>query len=242
MSTSLQSENPATCGTFVGQKALLADRIVARHYSLPPDLASRVRCVADAKRLLEALSQAIEAGRSALFVDYVAWAKIFLDSRGIPAQDLADNLEACRQTLDDVLPPDQAALADQYLLDSLSRLPALPNTTPSYLGSDQPLADLARRYLAKVSGRNQVSSSNDVRETALVRSTRVWLKTPQSDTVSDRPMRCLRVPSARRFPVWPGARRASGAPSGGVGREHRRRLWPTVGRMSWLPRSTVSRF
>ena len=132
---------------------MLADRIVARHYELRPDLASRYgergrdRCVADAKRHLEALSQSIAAGRSALFVDYVAWAKIVLGSRGIPVQDLADNLEACRQTLDEVLRDDQAALADQYLLDSLSCLPELPSNTPSYLTGDRPLADLARRYL-----------------------------------------------------------------------------------------------
>jgi MerR family transcriptional regulator, light-induced transcriptional regulator len=153
MSTSLHSENLTTCGTIAGQQALLADRIVARHYSLRPDLASRygedgrARCVADAKRHLEALSQSVAAGRSALFVDYIAWAKILLGSRGIPVQDLAENLEACRQTLDEVLVGDEAALADQYLLESLSCLPALPSTTPSYFGADRPLADLARRYL-----------------------------------------------------------------------------------------------
>ncbi len=153
MTNSLQAENLTICGTIVGQQNVLADRIVASHYSRRPDLATRygdsgrVRCVADAKRHLEALSQALAAGRSALFVDYVAWAKIILVSRGIPVQDLADNLEACRQTLDEVLPPEQSALADQYLLDSLSCLPALPSTTPSYLGSGGPLADLARRYL-----------------------------------------------------------------------------------------------
>ena len=96
---------------------------------------------------MDALSQAIAAGRSALFVDYVAWAKIVLSSRGIPVQDLAENLEACRHSLVEVLPRDQAAIAEQYILDSLSCLPLLPVTTPSYLSADRPLADLARRYL-----------------------------------------------------------------------------------------------
>ena len=168
MSNSLQTENLTTCGTIVGQQAVLADRIVASHYSRRPDLASRygeggrVRCVADAKRHLDALSQAIAAGRSALFVDYVAWAKITLVSRGIPVQDLADNLEACRRTLDEVLPPDQAALAAEYLLDSLSCLPGLPSTTPSYLGPDRPLADLARRYLHALLKANRRDASEMV--------------------------------------------------------------------------------
>ena len=135
----MPAENLNTCQAIIGQRDLLADKLVARHCSLRPDLASRYgdagrsKCVADARRHLDALSQAIAAGRSALFVDYVAWAKIVLSSRGIPVQDLTDNLEACGHSLVEVLPPDQAAVAEQYLLDSLSCLPSLPVTTPSYL-------------------------------------------------------------------------------------------------------------
>lgn len=149
----MQSKNLTTCQTIVAQRDLLAERIVARHYSLRPNLASRfgdagrTKCVADAKRHLDALAQAISAERPALFLDYVAWAVIVLSSRGIPVQDLAENLEACRHTLGEFLPHDQAAIAQQYLLDCLSSLPALPSTTPSYLSPDQPLAALAQQYL-----------------------------------------------------------------------------------------------
>jgi len=149
----VQAENLNTCQAIVGQRDILVDKLITRHYSLRPDLASRYgdagrsRCVADARRHLDALSQAIAAGRSALFVDYVAWAKIVLSSRGIPVQDLAENLEACCHSLAEVLPGDQAVIAEQYLLDSLSCLPSLPITTPSYLSADRPLADLARQYL-----------------------------------------------------------------------------------------------
>jgi methylmalonyl-CoA mutase cobalamin-binding domain/chain len=149
----MQSKNLTIYQTIVEQRDLLAESVVARHYSLRPQLASRygdagrIKCVADAKRHMDALAQAIAAGRTALFLDYVAWAVIVLGSRGISTQDLAENLEACRHTLGEILPRDQAVIAQQYLLDSLSSLPALPSTTPSYLSSDQPLATLARQYL-----------------------------------------------------------------------------------------------
>ncbi len=149
----MQSINLTTHQTIVAQRDLLAEQIVARHYSLRPDLVSRfgeagrTKCVADAKRHLDALAQSIVVGRSELFLDYVAWAIIVLSSRGIPVQDLAENLEACRHALGEFLPRGQAAIAQQYLLDSLSSLPALPSTTPSYLGPNQPLAALARQYL-----------------------------------------------------------------------------------------------
>ena len=149
----MQSESLNTCQAIAGRRDVLADRIVARHYSLRPDFAARYgdagrnKYFADAKRHLDALSQAIAAERSALFVDYVAWAKIVLFSRGIPTEDLAECLEICLRSLAEVLPSDQVAVAEQYILDGISCLPALPAWAPSYLTPDRPLAGLARRYL-----------------------------------------------------------------------------------------------
>ena len=149
----MKSENLITCQTIVSQRNVLADRIVAWHYSRRPDLASRygeagrIQYVTDARFHLDALSQSIAAGRFAIFVYYVAWAKIVLCSRGIPIQVFEDTLEACRQTLEEALPRNQAAVAEQYLLHSLNCLPTLPTTTPCYIHPDQPLAELARQYL-----------------------------------------------------------------------------------------------
>ena len=149
----MQSENLIACQSIVGQRDLLADRIVARHYFLRPDLesryggAGRTKCVKDARYHLDGLAEAIGAGRPQLFADYVAWVKVVLCARGIPVQDLAESLELCRQTIEEVLPRFQAAVAEQYILDSLSRLPTLPTAIPSYLCSGRPLADLVREYL-----------------------------------------------------------------------------------------------
>lgn len=149
----MQSENLIAYQSIVEQRDLLADRIVARHYALRPDLASRygdagrTKCVKDARYHLDGLAEAIAAGRPQLFVDYVGWAKVILSARGISVQDLSESLELCRQTIKEVLPRSQAAVAKQYILDSLSRLPTLPTSTPSYLCADRPLADLAGEYL-----------------------------------------------------------------------------------------------
>lgn len=131
----------------------MAEEIVVRHYAQRPETASghrgadRSKCVADAKRHLDALSQAVAAGRPALFVDYLSWAKVVLSSRGIPLEDLAENLDACRLVLQDVLSCDQFAVVDPYLVDSRICLLNLPATTSSYLHPEQPLAELARQYL-----------------------------------------------------------------------------------------------
>ncbi len=149
----MQYENLIASQSIVSQRDLLANRIVARHYSLRPDIAfrygdaGRVKCVKDARYHLDALAEAIAAGRPQLFVDYVAWAKVMLSARGIPVQDLAEILELCLQTIKEVFPRFQAAISEQYIADSLSQLPTLPTEIPSYLCTDRPLADLAREYL-----------------------------------------------------------------------------------------------
>lgn len=149
----MQSENLKTCQMIVGHRDELAEKIVDRHYLLRPELASRygeagrTKCVTDVRRHLDALAQAIAVGRSALFLDHVAWAKIVLSSRRIPVQDLAENLDACRITLGEYLPPIRGAIAEEYILDSLSSLPALPSSISSYMGLGQPLAELSRNFL-----------------------------------------------------------------------------------------------
>jgi methylmalonyl-CoA mutase cobalamin-binding domain/chain len=146
-------ENLRICQMILDQRDLLADMIVARCYARRPGLATfygnagRAKWITDTKQHLDALSQSIAAGRPALFVDYLAGVKIVLSSRGIPIQDFAEHLAECSRALGEILPTDQAAIAEQYILDSLICLPGLPVTTPSHLRSDRPLADLARQYL-----------------------------------------------------------------------------------------------
>jgi methanogenic corrinoid protein MtbC1 len=148
----MRAEDQRAFQAIVADRDALAEKIVARQYALQPDMAQRYgpvgreRCVADVKRHLDVLSQSIAAGRSALFVDYVAWAKVVLLARTIPIEDLAMNLEACYQTLAD-LPPECATVAQQFVLDSLSCLPSLPETPSTFVSADRPLAKLARDYL-----------------------------------------------------------------------------------------------
>ncbi|MDZ4821725.1 MAG: B12-binding domain-containing protein, partial [Planctomycetota bacterium] len=164
------TDNLTVYRTILDRRESLAQRIVDRHYLHRPELQQRYgsegrkHCLTDARRHLDALSQAIVVSRTALFVDYVAWAKIVLASRGISSDDLADNLESCLQTLRDELPPDQAAIAARYILDSLSCLPVLPTTLPSFLSTDRPLADLARNYLEALLKGDRRTASHLIQE------------------------------------------------------------------------------
>lgn len=147
------------------ERDALAEAITERHYEAFPELAARygpagrAKCVQDARHHLSYLCEAISTSLPSLFADYVAWAKVMLESRGVPASDLARNLEVMRSVLRDRLPGGAALLAAQYVEAGLERLPELPSELPTHIEAGGPLASLAREYLdALMRGERRLAS------------------------------------------------------------------------------------
>ena len=148
----MRPENLQVCQSIATHRDSLAEKIVARQYRSQPELARRCgnsgrdRCLSDVKRHLEFLAQAIAVGRSALFVDYVAWAKVALHGEKRSCRRSCDE-PGCLLPGTEELAPDDAAVARQYVLDGLSCLPSLPPVAPTFFSMERPLAKLARDYL-----------------------------------------------------------------------------------------------
>lgn len=143
--------------------AHLAEAVTALHYERRPELAERygpagrAKCLQDAGYHLAYLSEALASSSPDLFADYVAWAKVMLEGRGISAEDLAGNLEVLRDVLRRELPEEPDALA--YVEAGLERLPRLPAELPSGLSGNGLLGQLARDYLqALLRGERHVAS------------------------------------------------------------------------------------
>lgn len=131
----------------------LAEAVTGRHYERRPELArryglaGRAKCLQDAAYHLAYLSEAIAASAPDLFADYVGWAKVMLEGRGIPGEDLAVNLEVLRDVLRRELPAEAAEVAGRYVEAGLERLPELPAELPVTPSRDGQLGDLAAGYL-----------------------------------------------------------------------------------------------
>ena len=84
--------------TIDAERRRLAEAVTERHYELSPELDARYgpvgreKCLEDAEFHLSYLAEALAASSPSLFADYVAWAKVMLAARGVPAEDLARNL------------------------------------------------------------------------------------------------------------------------------------------------------
>lgn len=153
----IKQVHPGIGVTLRQRRRELAASVAKRHYELRPELADRYgergyqKCVEDAGCHLDYLAEAVSAGSTALFVDYVGWAKITLSARGIPPEDLAQNLECMSHVLRERLPEEAGPAAARYLEEGLIRLPDLPTDLPSHLptGADEDdlYGRLARQYL-----------------------------------------------------------------------------------------------
>ncbi len=84
------------------RRAALAEAIVARQYSLRPDLerhygpGGRAKCVRVTEHHLANLSAAVAASSPALFSDYLGWARSVMAANGVRDEDVEVHL-ACLQ-------------------------------------------------------------------------------------------------------------------------------------------------
>ena len=147
------------------RQATLADDLVARQFAARPDLATRygpagrTKCLQDANYHLGYLADAMDAGDPALFVNYVAWAKVMLGSRGISGEHLAQHLEFTRAAVSEGVGGAAGGLAVEYLTAALARLPLLPADLPTFLPADAAHAGLAQKYLAALlEGKRHIAS------------------------------------------------------------------------------------
>lgn len=143
----------------------IAAALVARQFAAMPELERRYgaigreKCLQDAGYHLAYLAEAVGNGDAALFADYIAWAKVMLARRGVPAADLARQLEFMGEALGEALPAAQAAPAQRLIDHALRRLPAMPETLASLIEPGQPQSLLAQQYLqALLAGERQRAS------------------------------------------------------------------------------------
>jgi methanogenic corrinoid protein MtbC1 len=143
----------------------LAEVVTERQYELLPGLAQRYgeggrsHCLKDAEYHLSYLADAIATASPSLFADYVDWARVMLASRGIPAEDLARNLEIIRETLRRELPEDQGSVACEYVEAGLRALQGPAGGAGGEVCETDPLYELSQRYLrALLDGQRHAAS------------------------------------------------------------------------------------
>lgn len=114
---------------------------------MPPDFAAPVD---DTQVRVLHLAEAVAVDRPELLEHAVAWYKVALHHRGVPADYLPANLAAIEGALRDELPPEPAALAGRHLQRARARVAGAPTEVPSFLSRSAPFGEIAARFLLAV--------------------------------------------------------------------------------------------
>jgi methanogenic corrinoid protein MtbC1 len=154
----------------------LAKQITDLHFERHPDLdkkygpIGRFKCHEDAKYHLSYLAEAVGSAQPDLFADYVLWAKFMLEGRGVPAEDLLENLKVIREVTSATLSAETAAIASRCIDAGIEQLEISQKNTsakssielelPCRITKDNPHCELATNYLqALLRGDRQAAST-----------------------------------------------------------------------------------
>jgi MerR family transcriptional regulator, light-induced transcriptional regulator len=137
---------------ILGQRLEIASALVEREFARHPELEqrygkiSREKSLQDAGYHLSFLVQALALNNQAMFVDYVAWAKVMLSQRKVLASDLAFHLECLGEVLQERLPAEASTQAVEFIAAAVRAMPEMPEDMPTFLHHGEPLSPLAHQY------------------------------------------------------------------------------------------------
>lgn len=136
----------------LSQRPAIAEALVAREFARHPELehrygkTGREKSLQDAGYHLSFLAQSLALNNTAVFVDYVAWAKVMLSQRKVLAADLEFHLRCLGEVLRERLPGDPGAAAAEFVEAAVHAMPAMPEDLPTFLHAGEPLSPLAHQY------------------------------------------------------------------------------------------------
>ncbi|MEX1011684.1 MAG: cobalamin-dependent protein [Balneolaceae bacterium] len=131
----------------------LAQIITDLHFTHHPELEQqygergRQKCYEDALYHLSYLEQAVRVNSTALFSNYLDWARTMLKERGIPERDLIDNIAYIKEAIKHNLSDDEAQTLVEFIDTGLNSILSHPHRIKTFLKSGEPLADEAKAYL-----------------------------------------------------------------------------------------------
>ena len=118
--------------------SLIAEATLERDYARRPYLLDRygengrTRYREDMLYNVSALSAAVDADDSAMFLRYVAWLKIVLVNRAVATDDIAESLRCMASVLaDDVVGDNSRAVS--AVLAALEEIDSMPDAVPSFI-------------------------------------------------------------------------------------------------------------
>ena len=109
--------------------------------------ARKEQVLEDFRTHISYLQEALATRSGAIFYDYTCWAKALYYPLHLPGDYLTSGLSALDDILKEELPTDFREEADTFIRQSIAKAEQCPALIPSYIGTENPQATVARSYL-----------------------------------------------------------------------------------------------
>jgi MerR family transcriptional regulator, light-induced transcriptional regulator len=148
-----------TANLIVAKQRAVAEAVVSRQFKEHPELEARYGAEGRAKSLRDAeshclhLAEAVRFDEEALFLDYVAWAKVLQFSKGIDETGLRGSLEELLLAIREILPEAFHETVGHYIESAIHQLPQMSNTIEPFVQTAAPHGEMARDYMNRLLAR-----------------------------------------------------------------------------------------
>lgn len=160
-----QATESAASSIQLAREELVA-AAMSRQWQRWPELRARLntaqqRSMAkDTRHHLEYIASALRFQEHALLDDYVVWCKVLFSNLKLPTEWIDGSLECISDTIDEYLPPAEAAAARAYIEESLDVFRATDPFTTRFMKPGEALDELAQLYLhAALAGNKDLAIS-----------------------------------------------------------------------------------
>ncbi len=142
-----------TANLIVAKQRAIAEAVVSRQFKEHPELESlygaegRAKSLRDTESHCQHLAEAVRFDEEALFLDYVAWAKVLQFFPDIEEAGLKGSLEMLLLAIREVLPEAFHETVGHYVESAIRQLPHMSNTIEPFIQIAAPHGELARGYM-----------------------------------------------------------------------------------------------
>lgn len=139
--------------SILAQQAALALALVELEFARQPELdrrfgpAGKAKSLRDANSHLAYLAESVRWDSPALFENYVTWARVMLEKRGVGPRELGAHLRCMRDVLEVKLPVGAVPIVLRMLDHGLVELRRGPDDVPTFIDLEQRNGVLAAQYL-----------------------------------------------------------------------------------------------
>jgi methanogenic corrinoid protein MtbC1 len=156
----LENMSKAIAKWTVGEYAALDDTLTQRYGE-----SWRSLWLGDVQQRIRLLAQALAVESEVLFAHSVRWTRLGFTNRGVPVQDLANNLGCMKRVIEEHVPPPVADLAGKYIRVAMNELQADPHPELDGAAANSDHRELQLLFMeAALTGRRREAEAMVIKE------------------------------------------------------------------------------